>query len=111
MAPKGNSTAETTRKALASKGLRVIACVQESPGVTDLAVAVGQAHMYVLRCVQAGCEDDYRALKTMLAQGDFTRAAIVYSAEDQPHLSGEIESYPLSRIDELAASLARERAP
>ncbi len=44
----------------------------------------------------------------MLSQGDFTRAFIVYTAEDQPHLSGEIESYPLSRIDELAASLAKE---
>lgn len=46
----------------------------------------------------------------MLTQGDFTRAAIVYTAEDEPHLSGEIETYPLSRIDELAASLARESA-
>ena len=32
-------------------------------------------------------------------------AAIVYTAEDQPELSGEIETYPLSRIDELAAML------
>jgi len=46
----------------------------------------------------------------MLTQGDFDRAFLVYTAEDQPHLPGEIESYPLSRIDELAASLARESA-
>jgi hypothetical protein len=65
----------------------------------------------VVRCVEHISEDDYHALATMLAQGDFTRAAIVYTSEDQPHLSGEIETYPLSRIDELAASLARESAP
>lgn len=108
MALKANATAETTKKVLSSKGLCVIACVQESPGVTDLAVAIGPACIYVLRCLQAVSESDYRALATMLAQGDFTRAAIVYTAEDQPHLSDEIESYPLSRIDEFAASLARE---
>jgi hypothetical protein len=43
----------------------------------------------------------------MLAEGDFHRAAVVYTREDQPHLSIKIESYPLSRIDELAASLAQ----
>ncbi len=47
----------------------------------------------------------------MIEQGDFTRAAIVYTAEGQPPLSGEIESYPLSRIHELAALLAKESAP
>jgi len=41
----------------------------------------------------------------MLIQGDFNGAALVYTAEEQPHLSSEIPSYPLARIDELAASL------
>jgi len=47
----------------------------------------------------------------MLTEGDFTRAFIVYTSEGQPHLPGEIESYPLSRIDELAALLAKESPP
>jgi hypothetical protein len=44
----------------------------------------------------------------MLAQGDFDRAALVYAVSDQPHAFDEIETYPLSRIDDLAASLAME---
>lgn len=47
----------------------------------------------------------------MLAEGDFDHAFIVYTAEDQPHLSGKIETYPLSRIDELVALLAKESPP
>ena len=96
--------------ALREAGLQVIARVQEAPSVIDLAVTRGRAQI-IVRCVERVRSLDYTALGAMLAQGDFTRAAIVYTAEDQPHLSGEIETYPLSRIDELAASLARESAP
>jgi len=46
----------------------------------------------------------------MLIQGDFNGAALVYTAEDQPHLANEISSYPLGRVDELAAFLSRDRA-
>jgi hypothetical protein len=110
MALKANTTVETTKQALLLSGLNVIAHVEESPGVVDLAVAVGPG-AFVVRCLETASQTDYHALKTMLSQGDFTRAAIVYTAEDQPYLSGEIETYPLSRIDELAASLARESDP
>ncbi len=96
--------------AVREAGLRVVARVQETPSVIDLAVTHGRAQI-IVRCVEHVSSLDYRALGTMLAEGDFTRAAIVYTAEDQPHLSGEIETYPLSRIDELAASLARESEP
>ena len=65
----------------------------------------------VVRLVGNAAAFDHSQLETMVAQGDFTRAFIVYTTEDQPHLSGEIESYPLSRIDELAALLAKESAP
>lgn len=110
MALKANTTAETTTQVLADRGLKVIASVRESPDAIDLAVTNGKAHI-VVRCVERPSEPDRHALKTMIAQGDFTRAFIVYTAEDQPHLSGEIEAYPLSRIDELAALLAKESPP
>ncbi|MEZ5997045.1 MAG: hypothetical protein R3C25_14975 [Hyphomonadaceae bacterium] len=84
--------------------------MRESRSATDLAITTGRAQI-VVRCVARPSEPDRRALKTMLTEGDFTRAFIVYAAEDQPHLSGEIETYPLSRIDELAALLAKESAP
>jgi hypothetical protein len=46
----------------------------------------------------------------MLIQGDFNRAALVYTAEDQPHLASEISSYSLARVDELAAFLSGDSA-
>ncbi len=110
MALKANTTAETTTQVLVARGLKVIANVHESPSATDLAIRNRSAQI-VVRCVEHPSELDHRALRTMLAEGDFTRAFIVYTAEDQPHLTGEIESYPLSRIDELAALLAKESAP
>lgn len=109
MALKANTTAETTTRVLAGRGLKVIANVRESPGATDLAVTNGSAQV-VVRCVERPSEPDRHALKTMIAQGDFTRAFIVHSDEHSPP-AGDIPTYPLSRIDELAALLAKESAP
>lgn len=93
--------------ALNEGGLTVLARVPDE-GCVDIAIALSPKRLAVIRCAERVSEADHHALATMLAQGDFARAFIVYTAEDQPHLSGEIESYPLSRIDELAASLARQ---
>ena len=93
--------------ALNEGGLSVLARVPDESCV-DLAIVLSSKRLAVIRCTERVSEADHRALATMLAQGDFTRAFIVYTAEDQPRLSGDIETYPLSRIDELAASLARE---
>jgi len=46
----------------------------------------------------------------MLIEGDFNDVALVYTAEDQPHLASEIPSYSLARVDELAAFLSRDGA-
>ena len=95
---------------LNESGLIVLARVPDE-ACTDLAIELSPDRLAVIRCVESASEVDYHALETMLTQGDFTRAFIVYTAEDQPHPTGEVESYPLSRIDELAARLARESAP
>jgi hypothetical protein len=99
------------RGALTRAGCQCTAVVVECADVRDFAVNVLGRTAAVVRCVDQIRMEDYSQLKTMLAEGDFTRAFIVYTAEDQPHLTGEIESYPLSRIDELAALLAKESAP
>ena len=87
-------------------GLNILARVRESDQAMDLALRspAGDA-LIVVRCVVRIDPADYRALRTMLIQGDFNGAALVYTAEEQPHRSSEIPSYPLARIDELAASL------
>lgn len=102
--------AAATERALAKVGLKPIAQVHESARATDFVIAA-HSSFCVLRCVGTATPADHRALATMLAEGDFTRAFIVYTAEDEPPLSGEIESYPLSRIDDLAALLAKESPP
>jgi hypothetical protein len=109
--PGLSRAAERCSDALASEGLRPLARVVASERAVDLAILRADSGDLVVRCVPTPSVEDHRALATMLAQGDFTRAAIVYTAEDQPHLTGEIETYPLSRIDELAALLAKESAP
>lgn len=90
-------------------GVTVSATVRESESVIDIALLRASRANAVVRCVATVTNEDVKALRTMIAEGDFTRAAIVYADEDQPQLTSEIEAYPLSRIDELAASLARKR--
>lgn len=104
-------TASQCEVALKGAGLRLLGKVHDSADVIDCALVDGAGRSIVVRCAREPRESDHVALKTMLAEGDFTRAFIVYTAEDHPHLTGEIESYPLSRIDELAALLATESPP
>ena len=91
--------------------LNIIARVRESDRAMDLALSstAGDA-LIVVRCVVRIEPLDYRALQTMLIQGDFNGAALVYTAGDQPHLASEIPSYSLPRVDELAAFLSRDGA-
>lgn len=96
------------RSTFTDNGLKVLGAVWASPQAIDFALRGPRNENSVVRCANWPAPADLLELKTMLAQGDFTRAFIVYTAEEQPLLTGEIETYPLSRIDELAASLARE---
>lgn len=91
--------------------LNILARVRESDRAMDLALSstAGDA-LIVVRCVVRIDPADYRALRTMLIQGDFSGAALVFTAEDQPHLSSEIPSYPLARVHELAAFLSTKSA-
>lgn len=95
---------------LTDAGHRMLGKVIEGARAIDLAFVSHCGHSTVVRCVDEPEDTDRTALATMLAQGDFIRAAIVYTSESQPQLSGEIATYPLSRIDELAALLAKESA-
>jgi hypothetical protein len=94
-----------------NRGLKVLGAVWASRRAIDFALRGPTSENSVVRCTNSPQQGDILELTTMLAEGDFTRAFIVYTAEDQPHLPGEIESYALSRIDELAALLAKESPP
>jgi hypothetical protein len=95
---------------LAAAGLCNLGKVWESASALDF-IATSDMHTRIaIRLADAPTESDHLALKTMLAEGDFDRAVLVYCDDAGPLVSGEIESWPLSRIDELAAKLAAECA-
>ena len=103
--------ARLCEKHFRAHGLNILARVRESDRAMDLALGspAGDA-LIVVRCVVRIDPADYRALRTMLIEGDFNGAALVFTADDQPHLSSELPSYPLARIDELGAFLSRKSA-
>ncbi len=94
-----------------ANGITILARVLDSERAIDIALSstVGDA-LTVVRCVARIEPVDYRALQSMLIEGDFNGAALIFTAEDQPHLSSEIPSYSLARVDELAALLSRDGA-
>lgn len=95
---------------LSGRGLAVSATVRESQTALDLAMLHARKGNTIIRCVAECSDRDVKALRAMLSEGDFDRAFLVHTG-DETDLTGEIQLWPLSRIDELAALLAQERAP
>lgn len=95
---------------LSGRGLAVSATVRESLTATDLALLGGCRGNTIIRCVAQRSERDAQALRAMLSEGDFDRAFLVHTGHETD-LTSDIPTYPLSRIDELAALLAKESAP
>jgi hypothetical protein len=95
---------------LESRGLVVSATVRESQTALDLALLGGPKGNTIIRCVAERSDRDAQALRAMLSEGDFDRAFLVHTG-NETDLTGDIPTYPLSRIDELAALLAKESAP
>lgn len=95
---------------LAEAGFSVLAKVWDTPRALDLAAYPADGNSLIVRCVAQAESSDYVALKTMIAEGDFDRAVLVYCDPSQPHLSDEIESWAIGDVDRLAALLAGEGA-
>ena len=95
---------------LADAGLAIFAKVWDTPRALDLGVLNAEGNSLVVRCVEQAAPSDYLALKTMVAQGDFVRAFLVYCNPEQPHLSSEIETWPIGDVERLATSLASDGA-
>jgi hypothetical protein len=93
---------------VAAGGLEVLARTLEDGRAFDLAMALPCGRILLVRNVSRVDPSDYRALATMLSQGTFARAILVYGPGEQPYLSDEIESWPIERVEEMAACLARE---
>lgn len=83
----------------------MVARVLEHDTATDLAVALSCADLGVVRCVHEATPADHTALATMLAEGDFVWAGLVYSVRDGSGPPGPIETFHVSELDRLVARL------
>jgi len=100
-------TTAIAEKVLARAGVHPVARIFEG-AVMDFAFISPAKRSAVVRCVDQPTNADYRALEGMVDQGDFDRAVLIYCEGEHTSFSSKIESWPITRIDELAASLARE---
>jgi len=108
---------EQVRAALADQGLRPLATVRESARLTDVATISASGASWMFRCAETVEDDDHLALATILAQGPFERAALVYAnaspiAERNEGFSDRAAICSLERLPALLADWRRkDRAP
>lgn len=96
-------------EALGSAGMRTVAHVNEHDRAADFALAFSSDRLLIIRCVEQGDPDNHTALATMLSEGPFIWAALVYEHGDAPSSPGLIESFHVSELDRLVARLVELR--
>lgn len=96
-------------RAINSGALIVCARVRTSDRATDLAIALSPTRLAVVRCVDQAKPEDHTALATMMAEGDFVWAGLVYGAREGAAAVGFVESFHLSELEQLAARLSALR--
>ena len=95
--------------AISNAGLKTIARTIESDRAADLAIALSPARLAVVRCVKRCTAEDYIAIRTMVADGDFVWGGIVYADGADPKRLGPVESFHVGGRDRRAARLAELR--
>lgn len=110
-----SGAASATRNALRLAQLKTIAhVVVDSNRVSDLAVDLGKQSLAVIRCVRWVADEDHTALATMVSQGDFDWACLVYSSDlgtDQADQADHIQTFHVSELSRLIEKLhALQRA-
>ena len=98
------------QRTFTNSGLKVLGAVWASRRAIDFALRDPTSENSVVRCTDSPLKTDFLALTTMLTEGDFDRAFLVHTGAETD-LTSEIQTWPLSRIDELAALLAKESPP
>lgn len=106
---KTPTLASLTGVFLARAGLNAIAAASETKRATDLAIALSPTRLAVVRCVDQARPDDHTALATMLAEGDFGWAGLVYGARDGSKSVGFVETFHVSELERLTSRLLELR--
>ena len=94
---------------LSRSGTRTVARVSEGESSIDLAVALPAASLAAVRCVERVSAEDHAALATMVSEGDFVWAGLVYGEQDGSQTVGLIETFHVSELDGLVARLLELR--
>lgn len=102
-------TANALETALGAVRLKAIARVSDSERATDLALALSPACLAVVRCVDEASTDDHTALATMLTEGDFVWAGLVYGEREGSETVGLVETFHVSELDRLVSRLLELR--
>lgn len=97
---------ETTDRA----AIETVACVCASAHATDVAFKISSIHLAVVRCAAHVANTDHTALATMMSEGDFVWAGLVYSEREGSETAGLIETFHVSELDRLVARLDELRA-
>lgn len=103
------SVASAAEANLAQFGARPLARVVDSNRTTDLAIALSPNRLAVTRCVERVAHDDHTALATMMTEGDFVWAGLVYGEREGSETVGLIETFHVSELDRLVARLLELR--
>lgn len=89
---------------IAGSGSKVVARIADGRA-TDLAVALPGDRLIIVRCTETATSADRSALATMVAEGDFDWAALVYSDQSGTDWSGDVEAFHLSEMSRLIERL------
>ncbi len=90
---------------LPRSGIKEIARVLFGDRAHDLVIALSPTRLAVVRCAEEDHPDDYAALATMVAEGDFVWAGLLYSRQRNSEASPHIEAFHISELPRLIERL------
>jgi hypothetical protein len=94
---------------LAAASIRPVARVIASDRAADLALSLSPTRLAVVRCVDHAAPEDHTALATMLTEGDFVWAGLVYGEREGSETIGLVETFHVSELDRLVTRLLELR--
>lgn len=94
--------------AMAAAGFDCIAHIDVTGRTSDVAIRLSPVKMAVIRFTDMPYPRDHSDLATMIAEGTFAFAALLYEDREGSVIEGPIAAYHVSEIDHLVARLVRE---
>lgn len=100
---------ETVRGALIAATFNCVAWVEASDHAVDLAISLSDTRLIVVRCADQALPKDHSDLASMMAEGDFVWAGLVFGEREGSEAVGLVETFHVSELDGLVARLSALR--